>query len=112
MSRRLRRAGPSSRSGGSSTARIACGTVRGRAPPVDPGDETLFFRLIKAAFGQRRKTLANALGSALSKELGKDGIVQLIGDIGLDPRIRGEKLSLEQYAQLTRRALEMLQERA
>lgn len=82
------------------------------APPVDPGDEKLFFQLIKAAFGQRRKTLSNALGSALNKDLGKDGIVQLIGDIGLDPQIRGEKLSLEQYAQLSRRALEMLRERA
>lgn len=76
--------------------------------PVDPGDEKLFFQLIKAAFGQRRKTLANSLGSALSKDLGKEGIVQLITDIGLDPRIRGEKLSLEQFAQLSRHAQELL----
>lgn len=80
-------------------------------PPVDPGDEALFFSLIKASFGQRRKTLANALGSALGQTLGKEGIVQLIVDSGFDPRIRGERLSLEEFARLSRTAQVMLRDR-
>lgn len=73
-------------------------------PPVDAGDEKLFFQLVKAAFGQRRKTLANALGTALGGTLGKDGIIKLIEDCGFDPRIRGEKLGLEEFALLSRNA--------
>ena len=70
-------------------------------PPVPVCNEKLFFTLVKAAFGQRRKTLANALQYALGNTLGKDGIVQLITDCGFDARIRGEKLSLADYAKLT-----------
>lgn len=70
-------------------------------PPVEVCNETLFFTLVKVAFGQRRKTLANALQSALGDTLGKAGIVQLITDCGFDARIRGEKLSLADYAKLT-----------
>ena len=71
------------------------------APPVPVCDEKLFFSLVKAAFGQRRKTLANALGSVLGAGLGKEGIVQLITDCGFDARVRGEKLSLAHFAALT-----------
>ena len=77
-------------------------------PPVQVGDEKLFFSLVKAAFGQRRKTLANALGTALGSTLGKQGIVDLLAACGFDPRIRGEKLDLEEFARLTRTAKEML----
>lgn len=70
-------------------------------PPVPVCDEKLFFSLVKAAFGQRRKTLANALSSVLGGSLGKEGIVQLITDCGFDARVRGEKLSLADYAALT-----------
>ncbi len=77
-------------------------------PPVPVRDEKLFFSLVKAAFGQRRKTLANALRSALGTELGKDGILQLITDCGFDARIRGEKLSLADFAALTELAYERL----
>lgn len=77
-------------------------------PPVQVEDETLFFSLVKAAFGQRRKTLSNALGTALGSTLGKQGIVELIAACGFDPRIRGEKLGLEEFALLTRTAKAML----
>ena len=70
-------------------------------PPVQVSNEKLLFTLIKAAFGQRRKTLANALNGVLGASLGKAGIVQLITDCGFDARIRGEKLSLEDFAKLT-----------
>lgn len=79
-------------------------------PPVEVGDEKLFFSLIKAAFGQRRKTLANALGSVLGGTLGKVGIVELIETCGFDVRIRGEKLSLEDFALLSRTAQRRLAE--
>lgn len=78
------------------------------APPVPVCDEKLFFSLVKAAFGQRRKTLANALSSVLGGTLGKEGIVQLITDCGFDARVRGEKLSLADYAALTELAHQRL----
>lgn len=70
-------------------------------PPVLVRDEKLFFSLVKAAFGQRRKTLANALTSLLGSALSKAEIIQLITDCGFDARIRGEKLSLANFAALT-----------
>lgn len=77
-------------------------------PPVPVRDEKLFFSLVKAAFGQRRKTLANALSAVLGGSLGKAGITQLIADCGFDTRIRGEKLSLADFAVLTELAYERL----
>ena len=77
-------------------------------PPVPVCDEKLFFSLVKAAFGQRRKTLANALTSVLGGPLGKDGIVQLITDCGFDSRVRGEKLSIADFAKLTQLAYERM----
>lgn len=82
-------------------------------PPVEVADEKLFFSLVKAAFGQRRKTLANALGTALGGTLGKEGIVRLIEECGFDARIRGERLSLEDFALLSctaRRKLDVLKD--
>ena len=79
-----------------------------QAPPVDAGDEKLFFSLVKAAFGQRRKTLANALGAVLGGTLGKEGILDLISSCGFDTRIRGERLSLEDFALLSRTAKQRL----
>lgn len=63
-------------------------------------DEKLFFALVKAAFGMRRKTLVNALGPILGSEMNKEQIAALIESIGLDARIRGEKLSLAEFAAL------------
>ena len=79
-------------------------------PPVQVSNEKLLFTLIKAAFGQRRKTLANALGGVLGASLGKAGIVQLITDCGFDARVRGEKLSLEDFAALTQLAEQRMQQ--
>jgi 16S rRNA (adenine1518-N6/adenine1519-N6)-dimethyltransferase len=57
------------------------------------------FKLIKAAFGQRRKTLLNAL-SSLEKGLNKEKIMAMLARGGIDPQTRGETLSLTQYEQL------------
>ncbi|MBQ3986716.1 MAG: ribosomal RNA small subunit methyltransferase A [Oscillospiraceae bacterium] len=68
-------------------------------PPVSI-DEKALFRVIRAAFNQRRKTLANALSSGLS-ELDKEKIKAAIEKTGLSPTVRGEELSLEKFAALT-----------
>ena len=68
--------------------------------PFRPADETVFFRTIKGAFEQRRKTLPNALDSAFDK-LSKGEITDIITSCGHSPDIRGEKLTLEQFVTLS-----------
>ena len=67
-------------------------------PTVRPQDEKLFFRLVRAAFGQRRKTLLNALtGAGLTKEMSRVGL----GVAGIAENMRGEQLSLADFARLS-----------
>ena len=68
--------------------------------PVKPLDETTFFRTIRAAFEQRRKTLPNAL-SAVFNEISKEDITDIIVACGHPATIRGEKLSVEDFATLS-----------
>ena len=69
-------------------------------PSVTPKDEKLFFKLIKAAFSQRRKTLSNALSS--NGAFGsKDDVVKAIELVGLSPTVRGEALSIEEFCKLS-----------
>jgi len=69
-------------------------------PPADVVDEGLFFRIVRAAFGKRRKTLLNALSS--SSELGwdKDRASQALADAGIDGARRGETLTIGEFASL------------
>ena len=69
-------------------------------PPVEVGDEKLMFSIIRAAFNQRRKTLSNALGNGLGGRFTKEQIAAAIAKCGFDERIRGEALSLGQFAAL------------
>ena len=69
-------------------------------PAVQVQDEKLFFAIVRAAFNQRRKTLANAVSPAFGGRLNKDEILELITGCGLDARVRGEKLSLAEYGRL------------
>lgn len=69
-------------------------------PPAELKDEALFFRVVRAAFGMRRKTLTNAL-SAVFTELGKEKIEKIITDCGFDPRVRGERLSIGEFAKIS-----------
>lgn len=73
--------------------------VRG-TPPVPDADEKRLFAVVRAAFGQRRKTLVNALSASLPG-CDKAKAAQALAQLGLDPRIRGEALSLQQFAALT-----------
>ncbi|MBQ7579791.1 MAG: 16S rRNA (adenine(1518)-N(6)/adenine(1519)-N(6))-dimethyltransferase RsmA [Clostridia bacterium] len=70
-----------------------------REPPVEIKDEKLFFRVVKAAFSQRRKTAANGISSGLGAD--KSEVVAAIEESGLDPNVRAEKLTMEQLARLT-----------
>lgn len=73
---------------------------RRTAPPASVDDEKLFFRTVRAAFAQRRKTLSNALRSAFS-ELDRAAIESAMEETGLPPAVRGETLSIAQFAALS-----------
>jgi len=66
-----------------------------------PSEEKQFFRVVKAAFGQRRKTLVNALHSAYGATMQKDEITEIVTACGFDPRIRGEALGIEEFMRLS-----------
>ena len=69
-------------------------------PAVKVNDVKLFFRLIRAAFGNRRKTLSNALSSALKDIFSKEAILTALEDSHVDPIRRGETLTLEEFARI------------
>ena len=73
-----------------------------QTPPQDLVDEAFFFRVVRAAFAQRRKTLLNGLASAFGDKLSKDQLRQAIADAGLPESIRGERLSIAEFAALAR----------
>ena len=70
-------------------------------PPVDVEDEKLLFRLIRASFNKRRKTLANGLKNSAELNLPKEVIVESIEELGKGTSVRGEALSLEEFAALS-----------
>ena len=63
--------------------------------------EAVFFRVVRAAFGQRRKTLVNALHSAFGNTLQKADIDGIVRKCGFDARVRGETLSIEEFIRLS-----------
>ena len=75
--------------------------------PYHPKDEALMFRTIKAAFAQRRKTLSNALSAGFS-ELTKEQINDIIAACGYEPTIRGERLDIAQFVELSDKIGELL----
>lgn len=70
-------------------------------PPVNVCDEEMLFKIIRASFNQRRKTLANGLKNAPNLPFTKEEIEDSIIKLGKDVNIRGEKLTLEEFAKLT-----------
>lgn len=68
-------------------------------PPVDIPDSRLFFRTVKAAFAQRRKTLVNSLASGFG-EIPKQRIAEIVGSCGFPAGIRGEALGIGEFAAL------------
>jgi len=69
--------------------------------PVEVDDEKLMFKIIRASFNQRRKTLANGLNNSSELQLPKEVIIKSIEELGRGASIRGEALSLEEFAKLT-----------
>lgn len=70
-------------------------------PPVKVNNEKLMFRIIRASFNQRRKTLANGIGNAPDLSYNREKVQQALELMGLDVNIRGEKLLLSEFAQLS-----------
>lgn len=72
-----------------------------QTPPVEVKDEALMFSLIRAAFNQRRKTLVNGLKNAEQLSFSREEIEAALAKLGLSPAVRGETLTLEQFALLS-----------
>lgn len=74
--------------------------TRHEKKPVEVKDEKLMFALIRASFNQRRKTLQNSLNNSSELSFSKEEIGEAIEKMGLSPSVRGEALTLEQFAKL------------
>ncbi|MGI6014248.1 MAG: 16S rRNA (adenine(1518)-N(6)/adenine(1519)-N(6))-dimethyltransferase RsmA [Oscillospiraceae bacterium] len=88
------------------TSSVICLKPR-KTPPAEVESEALFFRVVRAAFAQRRKTLSNALSSGFGS-LSKVELTEIIESCGLDSRIRGEALDIPTFAQLANRMFPIL----
>ncbi|MCI5953226.1 MAG: 16S rRNA (adenine(1518)-N(6)/adenine(1519)-N(6))-dimethyltransferase RsmA [Lachnospiraceae bacterium] len=75
--------------------------TRYEKPPVQVNDEKRMFALIRASFNQRRKTLVNGLGNASELGVSKERVAAVLEEMQLSPTIRGEALTLEQFARLS-----------
>lgn len=82
---------------GSAVIRLTCHSE----PPVHVENEKLLFQIIRASFNQRRKTLANGLKNYEGLSYGKEIIEKAIAECGFSPSVRGETLSLEEFARLS-----------
>ena len=76
-------------------------------PPVEVCDRNLFFKLVKCAFGQRRKTLLNTLYNQGGFNISKEEMTKVINSAGLSEKIRGEAMSIEDFARLTEKVYEI-----
>ncbi|MBV9233574.1 MAG: ribosomal RNA small subunit methyltransferase A [Candidatus Eremiobacteraeota bacterium] len=72
--------------------------TRRSAPPVQPGDEALFWKVVRGVFAYRRKTLVNALHLSLGFE--RTDVVRALAQSNLSPEIRGERLDIGDFARL------------
>ena len=75
--------------------------TRFKEPPVEVNDEALMFKLIRASFNQRRKTLVNGLTNSSELSFSKEKITDAIISLGWQATIRGESLTLEEFAKLS-----------
>ena len=75
--------------------------TRHEKPPVEVKDEKLLFDIIRASFNQRRKTLANGLNNSGTLDIPKEEITKAIEKLGKGPGVRGESLTLEEFALLS-----------
>ncbi|MCI8822883.1 MAG: 16S rRNA (adenine(1518)-N(6)/adenine(1519)-N(6))-dimethyltransferase RsmA [Lachnospiraceae bacterium] len=78
-------------------------------PPVKVTDEELLFAVIRASFNQRRKTLQNGLAHVQKLGISKEQTAQILREMGLSESIRGEAMTLQQFAEFTDRAVGLRQ---
>ena len=74
-----------------------------KEPAVSVKNEKGFFKVVKAAFGQRRKTLLNALANSPAIPMGKEEISNILASCGIDEKRRGETLTLQDFADIANR---------
>ncbi|MDO5519966.1 MAG: 16S rRNA (adenine(1518)-N(6)/adenine(1519)-N(6))-dimethyltransferase RsmA [bacterium] len=91
---------------GSAVIRLTTHTT----PTVDVKDKTLMFKIIRASFNQRRKTLLNGLNNSSELSISKEVIVQAIENINKPASVRGEALTLEEFAALTNEIIALTEE--
>lgn len=72
-------------------------------PPVEVADESYLFAVIRASFNQRRKTLVNGLTNAGNLGVSRPDVEKVLAEMELSPTVRGETLTLEQFAELSSR---------
>ena len=82
--------------------------TRHEVPPVQVEDEKLLFQIIRASFNQRRKTLVNGLNNSPEIVLSKEQITEAVESLGKGAGVRGEALTLEEFAGLANKINEML----
>jgi len=70
-------------------------------PKVQVNDEKMLFKVIKAAFAQRRKTLLNTLSNSNAFSMSKEELSDMLQKLGIDPCRRGETISMEEYAKIS-----------
>lgn len=73
-----------------------------KEPPAEVDDLEHFFRVVKAAFAQRRKTLLNGLSAAFGSQYSKEALSEMLADCGLPAGIRGERLGIPEFARLSK----------
>lgn len=86
--------------------------TRYEKPPVEVKDEHLMFRLIRASFNQRRKTMTNSVGNSPELSVSKEQMAAALEKCGLSATVRGEALTLEQFAGLANVLTDLLAEDA
>lgn len=79
-----------------------------RSKPAEVGNEDFFFRVVRAAFAQRRKTLHNSLSAALGRPFSREMIASAIAACGLRPDVRGERLGIPEFAVLAKELAKFL----
>ena len=86
------------------TPKVTSAVVRmvHRPAPEEADDPEHFFKVVRASFALRRKTLLNSLSAGLSGQYAKEDVARAIERCGFPPDIRGERLSIPQFAQLSR----------
>lgn len=75
--------------------------TRHQTPPVQVQDESFLFRIIRASFNQRRKTLVNSLSNSSDLHLTKEQVAKALEQMELPASVRGETLTLKQFAKLS-----------